>query len=63
MSERIEEMLDYVRMNNCISLYQLKYTNKILEHVTNLYASFIVIGQFACFAHQNRGFWWAKQAH
>ena len=27
--------------------------NEILEHVTDHYVIFIVIGQFACFAHQN----------
>ena len=37
--------------------------NKTLEHVADHYILFIMIGQFSCFAHQNRGFWWAKQAH
>ena len=30
--------------------------NKSLEHVTNHYIIFIVIGQSACFAHQNPQF-------
>ena len=37
--------------------------NKNLEHVTDHSIISIVIGQLACCAHQNRGFWWAKQEH
>ena len=37
--------------------------NITLEYVTDHYVISIMIGQFACFAHENHDFWWAKQAH
>ena len=36
---------------------------RTLEHLTDHYIIFVMIGQFPCFAHQNYGFWWAKQPY
>ena len=49
-----------------IQIPKIKETSrfdKTLEHVTDHYVIFAIIGQFACFAHQNYSFWWAKQVH
>ena len=34
--------------------------NKTLEQATDHYVISIMIGLFACFAHQNFSFWWEK---
>ena len=37
--------------------------NNALEHMAEHYVIFVMIGQFAYFAHQNCSFWWAKQTN
>ena len=57
----IHPLLCFHAVPSFFRIYML--CNKTLEHVTDHCAIFFVIGPFACFAHQNRGFWWAKKVH